>query len=123
MIALENVLVATDFGSASDTAIRYGRALAERFGAKLHVLHVSPDAYLTAAMGYAYAKLRPVGEEVSAPRAAAMFPRTLLSSESVWRSREAAVAESQPGPTSLILELSARRHSDAVRRLCVLRGV
>jgi nucleotide-binding universal stress UspA family protein len=61
MIALENVLVATDFGSASDTAIRYGRALAERFGAKLHVLHVSPDAYLTAAMGYAYAKLRPSG--------------------------------------------------------------
>ena len=57
MIALENVLVATDFGSASDTAVRYGRALAERFGAKLHVLHVAADAYLNAAMAYGYASV------------------------------------------------------------------
>ena len=43
MIALKNVLVATDFGDASVTALKYGRELARRFGAVLHVLHVSDD--------------------------------------------------------------------------------
>jgi nucleotide-binding universal stress UspA family protein len=40
MIALKHVLVATDFGEASDQALAYGRELARTFGAKLRVLHV-----------------------------------------------------------------------------------
>ena len=40
MMALKNVLVATDFGPASDQALAYGRELARTFGAKLRVLHV-----------------------------------------------------------------------------------
>jgi nucleotide-binding universal stress UspA family protein len=40
MIRMEHILVATDFGDASETALRYGRELARAFGAKLHVLHV-----------------------------------------------------------------------------------
>jgi nucleotide-binding universal stress UspA family protein len=40
MIALKNVLVATDFSEPSATALEYGRALARTFGATLHVLHV-----------------------------------------------------------------------------------
>ena len=43
MITLENVLVATDFGDASGTALAYGRDLARTFGARLHVLHVVDD--------------------------------------------------------------------------------
>jgi nucleotide-binding universal stress UspA family protein len=43
MITLKNVLVATDFGEASDTALTYGRDLARTFGATLHVLHVIED--------------------------------------------------------------------------------
>ena len=39
MITLNNILVATDFGEASDAALRYGRELAKRFDATLHVLH------------------------------------------------------------------------------------
>lgn len=41
MILLKNVLVATDFSDASSTGLNYGRALAGRFGATLHVLHVA----------------------------------------------------------------------------------
>ena len=48
MIALKNVLVATDFGEAADAALTYGRALAGRFGATLHVLHVADNIYLRA---------------------------------------------------------------------------
>lgn len=40
MMAVKNVLVATDFGEASDRALEYGRELARTFGASLHILHV-----------------------------------------------------------------------------------
>ena len=43
VIALKNVLVATDFGEPSASALRYGAELARRFGASLHVLHVLDD--------------------------------------------------------------------------------
>ena len=45
MIALKTVLVPTDFSECSDAAVRYGRALAEAFGASLHLLHVVQDPY------------------------------------------------------------------------------
>jgi nucleotide-binding universal stress UspA family protein len=40
MIKIANVLVATDFGKASDSALAYGREFARSFGARLHVIHV-----------------------------------------------------------------------------------
>src|SRR3954467_11066846 len=40
MITLKQILVATDFSDASDAAWAYGRELAVRCGATLHVLHV-----------------------------------------------------------------------------------
>jgi nucleotide-binding universal stress UspA family protein len=40
MIKIANVLVATDFGDASESALAYGREFARTFGARLHVLHV-----------------------------------------------------------------------------------
>jgi nucleotide-binding universal stress UspA family protein len=46
MIRLTNILVATDFGEASDAALAYGRELARTFGATLHVLHVADDVYV-----------------------------------------------------------------------------
>lgn len=45
MIALKTILVPTDFSDCSDAAIRYGRALADAFGASLHLLHVVQDPY------------------------------------------------------------------------------
>jgi nucleotide-binding universal stress UspA family protein len=40
MIALEKILVATDFSEPSEAALAYGRELAHSFGAALTVLHV-----------------------------------------------------------------------------------
>lgn len=40
MIKITNVLVATDFSDASESALLYGREFARTFGATLHVLHV-----------------------------------------------------------------------------------
>jgi len=46
MIVLKNILIATDFGPASDAALTYGRALAKAFGARLHLLHVAENNFL-----------------------------------------------------------------------------
>jgi len=43
MIRLNRVLVPTDFSEFSRLAVTYACAMAERFGAQLHVLHVVPD--------------------------------------------------------------------------------
>jgi len=49
MIALKNVLVATDFGDPSLVALSYGRDLARSFGATLHVINVVDDVGTRAA--------------------------------------------------------------------------
>jgi len=59
VIALKNVLIATDFGEAADTALVYAKALATRFGAHLHVLHVSNSIYLAALGAEGYATMSP----------------------------------------------------------------
>jgi nucleotide-binding universal stress UspA family protein len=63
MIAIKEILVATDFGPAADTALRYGEALAREFAARLHVLHVVPTVYATAMDGYGYAAIPPQVQE------------------------------------------------------------
>jgi nucleotide-binding universal stress UspA family protein len=46
MIVLKHVLVGTDFSAASEAALTYGRALAQLFGATLHLLHVAENDFL-----------------------------------------------------------------------------
>jgi nucleotide-binding universal stress UspA family protein len=46
MIVLRNVLVAVDFGEASEAALTYGRNFARQFGARLHVIHVLENRFL-----------------------------------------------------------------------------
>lgn len=47
MIAMKHVLVPTDFGEPADSALTYGRELAARFGATLHVLNVAENIFVT----------------------------------------------------------------------------
>ena len=61
MIKISNVLVATDFGPASDSALMYGREFARTFGARLHVLHIveNPMMYAGAdAVGVDFARIQ-----------------------------------------------------------------
>ncbi len=41
-IQLKNILFTTDFSPASNAAVPYAAALAKRYGAKIHALHVRP---------------------------------------------------------------------------------
>lgn len=43
MIKLDKILVPTDFSDFSRPAMQYGCAIAARFGAELHLLHIVPD--------------------------------------------------------------------------------
>ena len=60
MIKLKTILVPTDFSECSDAAVKYGYALAEAFGATLHLLNVVQDPYTMpwAAEGFA----APIGD-------------------------------------------------------------
>jgi nucleotide-binding universal stress UspA family protein len=46
MIALKNILVATDYSESAGVALAYGRDLARTFGARLHVVHMVEDVML-----------------------------------------------------------------------------
>ena len=46
MTAPQNILVATDFGPVAEAALKYGRTLAQTFGARLHVLHAMENPFL-----------------------------------------------------------------------------
>jgi len=46
MVALKNILVATDFSEPSAVALAYGRDLARSYNAQLHVLHVVEDVLM-----------------------------------------------------------------------------
>jgi len=108
MIAIKNILVATDFGPASNTALRYGRALAERFGARLHVLHVTESVYLAAASAYGYSSIPPfVQEEIEA--SAAKQTEALLTDEERRTKQGIAATMTGGSPATSIVEY-ARRH-------------
>ena len=59
MITLNNILVATDFGEPSDNALRYGRELATRFGATLHVLHIAENVAIATLGAETFAAVAP----------------------------------------------------------------
>lgn len=113
MIVLENVLVATDFGPASETALNYGRALATLFSAKLHVLHVTENVYLSAASGYGYVDVPPqVQEEIE--RAAQKRVEALLSDEDRQLLRATAVTVTHNTPPAAIIEYARTNRVDLI---------
>jgi universal stress protein A len=108
MLAIKNILVATDFGAASDAALRYGRALAARFGARLHVLHVTENSYLTAASAYGYVSIPP-GIQMEIEAAAAKQTDGLLTDEERRTHQAIAVTITAGSPSAAIVDY-ARRH-------------
>jgi len=67
MVALKNILVATDFSEPSGVAMAYGRDLARSYNARLHVLHVVEDVTMRYAseVGFASPQLQGDLEEAA----------------------------------------------------------
>lgn len=45
MISITNILIPTDFSEPAEAALEYGKTLAQKFGARLRLLHVVPEPY------------------------------------------------------------------------------
>jgi len=59
MVMLKSILVATDFSEPSDVALSYGRELATRFSATLHVLHVAQNVFISTLGAEPFAAIAP----------------------------------------------------------------
>ena len=113
MIALNHILVATDFGPESETAVHYGRALAQRFGAALHVLHVTEDLFARAMDGYAFAGVSPdVQEEIA--RAVRQRTEDQLTDEDRRELRATAATVSSNDPAGAIVTYATAQAIDLI---------
>ena len=111
MISINNILVATDFQPASDNALRYARALAGRFGARLHVLHVTTDVYLGAASAYGYSGV-PVTLQQDIEAAALKQTEALLTDEERRTRQAVATTVTAGSPAAAIVDYAAREEID-----------
>jgi nucleotide-binding universal stress UspA family protein len=111
MIDIKKVLVATDFGSASETALSYGRELARAFHATLDVLHVTQNLQLMASTGYEYASL-PAGVQQDIERAAQNETERLLSEEDKRELGAKAVCVTNNTPAAAIIAYAAECKAD-----------
>jgi|SRR5262245_22502460 len=113
MIALKTVLVATDFGPASESALRYGRALARGFGATLHVLHVTENVFARAMDGYGYAAIPPQVQE-DLERAGRRQTEELLDDEDRRELHAIAVTATSNSPANAIVTYAAANRIDLI---------
>jgi nucleotide-binding universal stress UspA family protein len=113
MIIIKNILVATDFGPASDTALRYGRALAGQFGARLHVLHVTENVVLTAASAYGYVSV-PLSVQQEIEATALRQAQQLLTDEERQAGRAIATTITDSSPAPAIVDYAKRHDIDLV---------
>jgi nucleotide-binding universal stress UspA family protein len=79
--SLKHILVATDFGEAADAALTYGRTLAGRFGATLHVLHVVDTSYFNVVGADACASVTPDLQEQAEEAARARLDERAIDSD------------------------------------------
>jgi nucleotide-binding universal stress UspA family protein len=81
MITLKRILVATDFSEPSDAALTYGRELASRFGATLHVLHIAENVYAGAFGAEGFIAINPDLQEQIAADARRRLAELLIDSD------------------------------------------
>jgi nucleotide-binding universal stress UspA family protein len=113
MIIIKNILVATDFGPASATALRYGRALAGQFGVRLHVLHVTENVIVTAASAYGYVSV-PLSVQQDIEAAALKQMQGLLTDEERQAGRVIATTVTDSSPAAAIVDYATRHDIDLV---------
>ena len=109
MIAIKEILVATDFGAAADNALRYGEELAREFGARLHVFHVTPNVFATSMDGYGYAAIPPhVQEDIETAARRHMRERVSEEDRQELHARTTVVTHNSP---AVAIAEYARQHA------------
>lgn len=112
MVAIRQILIATDFSDSARAALDFGRALAARFNATLHVLHVVSDPLREAWAGYT-----PASEFMETVEHLQVDARMHLEQ---WVSRDApasshvVVATAWGEPRDEIVKYAKARHVDLI---------
>lgn len=112
MIAIKNVLVATDFSEASDAALTYGRQFARTFSARLHVLHVVENVMARFAAD-AYPVLLPDLQR-DVEEAGEKRLKGLLEGEDFTQLRALPVVRTSVAPAAAIVEYAKEADADIV---------
>ena len=113
MIAINKILVATDFGPASDNALRYGRALARGFDAALDVLHVTENVFVRGMDGYGYAAIPPqIQEDIE--RAGRKQTEALLGDDDRRQLKAIAVTVTSNNPAAAIVDYAKAHTVDLI---------
>jgi nucleotide-binding universal stress UspA family protein len=116
MIALKQVMVATDFEEAAEAAFAYGRQMARSFGAILHVVHVADDIAGRAASLAGFAeyvgnldRLQHDAEETARQRI-----ESQLSGEDRQQLGARAVVLTSPAPAAALLDYAKDHAIDLI---------
>jgi nucleotide-binding universal stress UspA family protein len=113
MMTLKNVLVATDFSEASDAALVYGRELAGRFGAALHVLHVADNIFVTTFGAETYAAMAPDLQRELEDAARAKLAELVIDSDHSGPPAKAMVVTSS-SPSFAIIDYAGEHGIDLI---------
>jgi nucleotide-binding universal stress UspA family protein len=112
VIALNKILVATDFSEPSRVALETGQSLAEAFKAELHLLHVVADLLHEPWVGYAPAvKFMDLIERFQASARARL--QGLVASGDLAKGR-IVIATAVGSPAEEILKYSDRHNIDVI---------
>jgi nucleotide-binding universal stress UspA family protein len=112
MIALRNILVATDFSEASDAALRYGRDFARQFGATLHVLHVVENVMARFAADAAPVTLPSLQQEIE--QEAQQRLDATLTEEDRRDLHAKGVLRTAASPAAAVVEYAAEARADLI---------
>jgi universal stress protein A len=112
MVVLKKILVATDFGEASDAALSYGRELARTFGATLQVLHVVENVISRYATEFALVAYPEVQAQVE--DAARKHLDGLLSEEDREKLRATPVILTSMSTASAIVDYAKEERVDLI---------
>src|SRR6476620_4074987 len=113
MILLKKVLVATDFGPASESALRYAQALARGFDAELHVLHVVENILTRVMDGYGYAGISPEVQQ-DLEHAGRNQTEALLSDEDRRELNAVAATITSNSPADAIVDYARKNSIDLI---------
>src|SRR6266566_5303329 len=112
MIAIKNILVATDFSEASDVALNYGRALARHFDASVHLLHIVQNV-TAQAFGDGYIAAMPeIQNEIEDAARRQLAALLIDNDERPLRARSVLMRSDMPA--AAIVDYANEAHADVI---------
>ena len=112
MIAIKEIIVATDFGEPAAVALSYGRDLARAFSAQLHVVHVVSDLAAAAPVSEVPMDLEKVRQQLNAEAKASLD--AAISDDDIRTLKIRKTLLTSSAPARAILDYAGEVHADII---------